>query len=185
MPFSPMQCGVSGYVLSADGISANSEKVEKVQNWPIPSSQKELHSFLGLASYYRHFIPKFVAITKCLHELIGATHIKKGRKTKAETTENCNFQWTDEHQRAFNLVKAHLTSAPILGYPDFSCPFDLETDASFQGLGAVLSQKDEHGRSRVIAYASHFLCPNGRNMRNYSLAKLELLALKWAVTEKL
>ena len=41
-----------GYVLSADGISANSEKVEKVQNWPVPSNQKEFHSFLGLASYY-------------------------------------------------------------------------------------------------------------------------------------
>ena len=58
-------------------------------------------------------------------------------------------------------------------------------DASFQGLGAVLSQKDEHGRSRVIAYASCSLHPNERNMRNYSSAKLELLVLKWAVTEKL
>ena len=103
------QCSVVflGYVLSADGISANPEKVEKVQNWPVPSSQKELHSFLGLASYYRHFIPKFAAITKCLHELVSPTHIKKGRKTKADTTEDCNFQWADEHQRVFNLLKAH------------------------------------------------------------------------------
>ena len=58
-------------------------------------------------------------------------------------------------------------------------------DASLQGLEAVLSQKDEHGWSKVIAYASQSLCPNERNMRNYSLAKLELLALKWAMTEKL
>ena len=135
------QCSVVflGYVLSADGISANPEKVKKVQNWPLPSSQKELHLFLGLASYYRCFIKKFVAITKCLHELVGPTHIKKGRKTKAETTENCNFQWTDKHQRVFYLLKTHLTSAPVLGYLDFSHPFNLETDASFQGLGAVLS----------------------------------------------
>ena len=78
------QCSVVflGYVLSADGISANPEKVEKVQNWPVPSSQKELHSFLGLASYYRHFIPKFAAITKCLHELVGPTHIKKAEKPR-------------------------------------------------------------------------------------------------------
>ena len=145
MPF--FQCSVVflGYVISADGISANPEKVEKVQNWPVPSNLKELHSFLGLASYYRCFISKFTAISKCLHELVGPTHIKRNRKTKAETTENGIFQWTDEHQKAFDLLKAHLTSTPILGYLDFSYPFDLETNASFQGLGAVLFQKDEHG----------------------------------------
>ena len=110
------QCSVVflGYVLSADGISSNPEKVGKVQNWPVPSNQKELHSFLDLASYYRCFIPKFAVISKCLHELVGPTHIKKSRKPKAETTDNSKFQWTDEHQKAFNLLKAHLTSAPVL-----------------------------------------------------------------------
>ena len=56
------QCSVVflGYVVSADGISANPEKVEKVQNWPVPSNQKELHSFLGLVSYYRCFIPNLL-----------------------------------------------------------------------------------------------------------------------------
>ena len=126
-----------GYVLSVDGISDNPEKVEKVQYWPVQSSQKELHSSLGLASCYRHFIPKFAAVLKCLHELVGPTHIKKGRKAKAETTKNGNFQWTDEHQKAFNPLKAHLTSTPILGYPDFSHPFNLERDASLQGLGLI------------------------------------------------
>ena len=141
------QCSVVflGYVLSVDGISTNPEKVEKVQKWPVPSNQEELHSFLGLASYYRCFIPKFAVISKCLDELVGPTHIKKNKKPKAETTENGNFQWTDKHQKAFDLLNAHLTSTPVLGYPDFSCPFHQETDASLQGLGAVLSQKDEHG----------------------------------------
>ena len=134
-----------GYVLSADGFSTNPEKVEKLQNWPAPSTQEELHSFLHLTSYYRHFIPTFAAISKCLHELVGLTHIKKSKKPKTETTENGNFQWRDEHQKAFNLLKAHLTSTPVLGYLDFSHPFNLEMDASLQGLGAVLSQKDEHG----------------------------------------
>ena len=79
MPF--FQCSVwfLGYVLSADGISANPEKVKKVQNWSVPSNQTELHTFLGVASYYRHFIPMFAAISKCLHELVGPTHIKKDR----------------------------------------------------------------------------------------------------------
>ena len=71
-----------GYVLSADGIPTNSEKVEKVKNWLVPSNQKELHSFLGLASYYRCFIPKFAVISKCLHELGGPTNIKNIGKPK-------------------------------------------------------------------------------------------------------
>ena len=77
--------------------------------------------------------------------MVGPTHIKKDGKTRTEMTKDSDFQLTDEHQKAFNLLKAHLTCAPVLGYPDFSHPLDLETDASLQGLGAVLSQKDEHG----------------------------------------
>ena len=71
-----------GYVLSVNGISANPGEVGKVQNWHVPSNQKELHSFLGFAFYYRHFIPKFAVISKCLHELVGPTHIKKEGKPR-------------------------------------------------------------------------------------------------------
>ena len=60
----------------------------------------------------------------------------------------------------------------------------METDASLQGLGAVLSQQDETGKLCVIAYASRSLHPSERSMYNYSSAELELLALKWAVMEK-
>ena len=72
----------------------------------------------------------------------------------------------------------------VLGYPDFSREFVLETDASFQGMGAVLSQQDEIGKLHVIAYASQSLHPSERSMCNYSSAKLELFALKWMVMEK-
>ena len=82
-------------------------------------------------------------------------------------------------------LKSHLTRAPVLGYPDFSQPFKLETDASLQGLGAILSQRDEKGTNCVIAYMSRSLQPSEQSMQNYSLAKLELLALKWEVMEKL
>ena len=122
---------------------------------------KELHSFLGLASYYHHFIPKFAVIAKCLHDLVGPTNVKrknkKEPKTIAITDSDKKFTWTSEHQEAFDLLKTHLTSVPVLGFPEFSRPFDLETDASLQGLGAVLSQKDENGKSRVIAYPSRSL----------------------------
>ena len=71
----------------------------------------------------------------------------------------------------------------MLAYPDYTKPFIVEVDASNDGLGAVLSQEQD-GRVRPIAYASRALRGAERNMENYSSRKLELLALKWAVTEK-
>ena len=187
------QCSVIflGHVLLAEGISANPEKVEKVKYWPVPTNPKELQSFLGLASYYCRFILKFTAIAKCLHQLVGPANHQKSKmnKTNSEPVADSQlnrqtFQWAGKHQQAFDLLKACLTSVPVLGYPDFKCPFELEMDALLQGLGAVLSQRDETGTSHVIAFASRSLQCSEQSMRNYSSAKLELLALKWAVTEK-
>ena len=96
-----------GHVLSADGISAKPEKVEKVRDWPVPSNAKELHSFLGLASYYHRFIPNFTRIAKCLHQLVGLTNVKKtkGKRKEATTLEELKkpeltipkFVWASEH----------------------------------------------------------------------------------------
>ena len=94
------------------------------------------------------------------------------------------FEWTELQNDSFEKLKLALTSAPILAYPNYSKPFLLETDASLKGLGAVLSQEDDNGKMRVISYASRTLKPYEKSMRNYSSAKLELLALKWSVCEK-
>ena len=94
------------------------------------------------------------------------------------------FEWTIDHQEVFDALKEALCTAPVLSYPDFTREFILETDASLKGLGTILSQQQKDGSIRVIAYASQSLCPSERSMHNYSSAKLELLALKWAVTEK-
>ena len=176
-----------GHILSAKGISANPEKVEKVRTWPVPKNIKEVQSFLGLASYYRWFIDKFAEKARCLHELLGPTsnkHKKARARKEATQTEHRTFEWTTKHQEAFDALKEALSTAPVLGYPDFSREFILEIDASLNGLGAILSQQGKDRQIHVIAYASHSLCPSERSMRNYSSAKLELLALKWAVTEK-
>ena len=100
---------------------------------------KELHSFFGLASYYCCFIPKFTAIAKCLHDLVGPTNVERKTKKEPEAMTNSDkkFSGTGEHQEVFDLLKTHLMSVPVLGYPDFSKPFDLETDALVQGFGAV------------------------------------------------
>ena len=82
MPF--FQCSIVflGHVLSAEGISANTRKEEKVKNWLVPTNPSELQSFLGLASYYCHFIPNFAAIAKCLCQLVGAVNRQKTKMNK-------------------------------------------------------------------------------------------------------
>lgn len=91
--------------------------------------------------------------------------------------------WTPQCLQAFELLKEKLICAPILGYADFTRPFILETDASGLGIGAVLYQ-EQGGKKKVIAYASRRLRGAEKNDKNYSSMKLELLALKWSVTEK-
>ena len=88
-----------------------------------------------------------------------------------------------EHQEALDALKEALCTAPILGYPNFNREFILETNASLKGLGTILSQQQKDRSIHVIAYASQSLHPLERSMCNYSSAKLELLMLKWAVTE--
>ena len=91
--------------------------------------------------------------------------------------------WTADCEEAFNTLKKQLTSAPVLTFADFTKPFILHVDDSNEGLGAVLSQEVDQ-KLRVVAYASRSLKPTEKNMQNYSSWKLELLALKWSVTEK-
>ena len=174
-----------GHILSQRGMSPHPEKVAKIKDWPVPKTSKEVHSFVGLASYYRRFIPNFAKWAGPLHALIipAVTQLKvrQGVLRKSELLE---FKWSTECQEGFDNLKKALTSAPILAYPDYSKPFILETDASLEGLGAVLLQKGDDNTVRIIAYASQSLRPGEKSMRDYSSAKIELLALKWSVCEK-
>ena len=174
-----------GHLLSKNGVSPNPEKIEKVCDWPTPTSSNEVHSFIGLASYYRRFIPNFAKWAGPLHALIipASTQykVRTGILKKSDLPE---FKWTEECELGFTNLKQALISAPILAYPDYSKEFILETDASLKGLGAVLSQRGDDGMVRVIAYASHSLRPGEKLMQDYSSAKIELLALKWSVCEK-
>ena len=71
-----------------------------------------------------------------------------------------------------------------MAYPDYSKPFILEMDASLKGLGVVLSQKGDDNEIHVVTYASQSLRPSEKSMRDYSSAKIELMALKWSVCDK-
>ena len=165
-----------GHILSANGVSPNPEKVAKVKDWPTPKTPKEVHSFIGLASYYRRFIPNFAKWARPLHSLIVPASFKqkicKGMMKKSDLLE---FQWTPACQEGFDQLKKALTEALI---------FILETDALLKGLGTVLSQKGEDNEVCVITYASRSLHPSEKSMRDYSSAKIKLMALKWSVCDK-
>ena len=134
-----------GHVLSKDGISPNPKKVSKVKEWPVPKSAKEVHSFLGLASYYQRFISQFSRWVSPLHKLIRLVATKKkcaGKKIPLLSQNPPPFQWSSACQESFKKLKEVLITVPVLSYPDYSKPFILEMDASLKGLGAVLSQED-------------------------------------------
>ena len=151
-----------GHVVSATGISVDPAKVEKVRNYPTPTNLKSLRQFLGLASYYRRFIPQFSKVANPLYAL---------------TRKNVPFAWTPLCEEAFENLLKLLTTPPVLTFPNFEVPFILETDASGSGLGAVLSQKQEDGAIRPVAYASRTL---QKHERNYTISELEALAVVWA-----
>lgn len=107
-----------------------------------------------------------------MSDLLPPTTTKRGPKKQKEMKP---WRWTE-----FEELKDKLTSPLILAYPDFQKPFELHTDASISGLGAVLYQEQD-GMKRVVAYASRSLT---KSEKNYSAYKLEFLALKWAITDK-
>ncbi len=151
-----------GHVISGKGIQTDPDKVSAIQDMAIPKTLRELRRFLGVASWYRRFVPDFAAIAQPL-----TTLLKKGR----------HWKWTEEQQTAFEVLKAKLTEAPVLACPDFSRTFKLQTDASDYGLGAVLTQDFDEGE-RVIAYASRGL---NAAEKNYTATEKECLAIIWGI----
>ena len=154
-----------GHVVSKDGIYPDPAKTEKVQGFPTPTDVTSLRQFLGLASYYRRFIQNFAKIATPLNKL---------------TRKDVVFEWSEACETAFSKLKELLVSAPVLAYPRFGSEvgFILETDASYVGLGAVLSQRQENGDVHPIAYASRSL---DVHEKNYGISELETLGLVWAV----
>ena len=151
-----------GHVITGNGILPDPNKTRAVQDFPIPTSVKAVRQFLGLSSYYRRFVANFSKIAAPLHAL---------------TRQNVAFKWTSQCQCTLEQLKARLTQSPVLIYPNFDLPFALHTDASKDGLGAVLEQESD-GHSHPVAYASRTL---SKSETNYSATELEALAVVWAL----
>lgn len=154
-----------GYIVDSSGLHVDPEKVSAILNIPSPSNVTEVRRFLGMASWYRRFLPNFSTLIAPLSNLL-----RKNRK----------FQWDSVCEEAFQSAKEHLIKAPVLSCPDFTLPFVIQTDASGYGIGAVLTQQIGDNE-KVICYLSRSL---NKNERNYSTTERECLAVLWAI-EKL
>jgi len=152
-----------GHCISNLGLGTAKGKIQAVAQWKVPRNAKQVQQFLGLATYYRRFVQGFASTAQPLTRLLAKGAV---------------FRWGPEEAAAFQALKAALISSPILAHPNYAAPFQLYTDASGIGLGAILSQRNAQGHEAVICYTSRQLRPEERN---YSATELECLAIVWAL----
>ena len=150
------------------GILPSQENVRAMQEFPMPETYTQVRAFCRLAGHCRRSIKGFTNIAHPLYDVLGK-EVKMGPVDLAPKA-----------QEAVAILKGKVQTTPVLVFPDFEKPFLLEMDASKEGLGVVLSQKQSDGRYHPIAFGSHFLTPAEKNYHN---SKLEFLTLKWSVTE--
>nr|GEX68177.1 putative reverse transcriptase domain-containing protein [Tanacetum cinerariifolium] len=146
-----------GHLIDSQGLHVDPAKIEAIKNWASPNTPTEIRQFLGLTGYYSRFITDFSKIAKSLTIL---------------TQKDKKFVWGKDQEMAFQILKQKLCDAPILALPEGNDDFVVYCDASIQGLGAVLMQ-----REKVIAYASRQLKPHEEN---YTTHDLELGAVVFA-----
>ncbi|GFS92371.1 retrovirus-related Pol polyprotein from transposon 297 [Trichonephila clavipes] len=149
-----------GLVISKEVIETDNSKVKAITEMKPLKNSKEVSKFLGMAEWYQKFIPKYADICEPLYRLK-----KKGAK----------FNWSTEAQDSFDKIKRALTEAPVLQLPNFTEQFNLFTDASGVGIGAVLNQNH-----RPIAFASRTL---NKAERNYTVTERECLVVIWALNK--
>ncbi|CAM4523929.1 unnamed protein product [Lepidochelys kempii] len=157
-----------GHQVGQGTISPLQAKVDAIQKWPVPKSKKQVQSFLGLAGYYRRFVPHYSQIAAPL------TDLTKKKQPNA-------VQWTGKCQKAFNKLKTTLMSDPVLRAPDFDKPFLVTTDASERGVGAVLMQKGPDQEFHPVVFLSKKL---SERESNWSVTEKECYAIVYAL-EKL
>ena len=153
-----------GHRLEQGMIGLDQDNVEKIKDASRPSTKKQVQSFMGLAGYYRDFILNFAAIAAPLSDLT-----QKGQPNKVE--------WSEAQEKAYQTIKSYLTSEPILRLPNPAKTYFLRTDASNNGIGAVLMQRHEE-KLFPVCYASKKLLSAERN---YSTIEKECLAIVWGI----
>lgn len=140
-----------GHKVSGGGISPDPVRVEAVGKYPLPSDPKQLKVFLGMAGYYRRFVPRFSEVAAPLYELL-----RKG----------ATFEWTKQCDEAFKSIRSTVATAPLLAFPDFNNEFELSVDASDVGLGAVLHQTVNGSQSESCQFCKPSPSQSRKELRN-------------------
>lgn len=153
--FAQQQVSYLGHVVSSAGVATDPLKIQSIKDWSLPQDAKQLCSFLCLAGYYRKFVRHFAVIARPLSDLL-----KKGTL----------FVWTANHTTTFKTLQHALMTAPVLALPDFNKPFQLQIDASNQGVGAVLLQN-----RNPLAFVSKALGPRTHGLSTYDKEYLAVL----------
>ena len=150
-----------GFEVSQEGVAMQKGYIDRIMDWPVPTTVKELATFLGFVGYYRAFIREFSELT---HEMNAQ------RKEK-------ELKWTETMQRDFEILKKKFEERPIRSYPRYDLPdeFQLTTDFSAKAIGGVLSQ-EQGGQERLLGCAARKCTPYEQN---YPSVKGELAALMY------
>ena len=170
--FAPAHMEFCGHIIGNGTLRPMPAKVDAIREWPRPKNVHDVRQFIGLATYYRRFIPGFAKICVPLHELLKETDATlRQRKFRP-------IRWTVACESAFRKLKDLLVCAPVLIQPDQTKPFVIETDASEWAIGMVLLQSDANGKLHPVAF-------DGRKLQgaelNYPVHEKELLAIKEAL----
>ena len=144
------QINYLGHIVSKEGVSTNPDKITAVTEWLQPTTVTEVRSFLCFVTYYSRFIPNASKVAKPLNKLLQNLEGTPSQKKPFKV------YWGPEQTEAFETLQKLCTESPILACADFKAHFVLHTDASGDGLGAVLYQV-QNGQKRIIAYASRSL----------------------------
>ena len=157
--------------VSKQGVQPSDTNLKAIAKCAPPQTYTEIRAFLSLVAHYRRFIKGFAWIAQPLNEHLAG----EGARRKSEWVS-----LSEEALEAFQALKQACMNSPILAFADYTKDFLLEMDASKEGLGVDLSQKQEDGWFHLVAYGSWALTTHEKN---YHSTKLEFLALKWAITE--
>lgn len=155
-----------GFVVERGQIRSDPAKIKAVEEWPTPTTRKQLQRFLGFANFYRRFIRNYSRVAAPLTCL---------------TSVKSPFVWSPDAEAAFTRLKSLFSSAPVLCHPDPAVQFVVEVDASDTGVGAVLSQRSPSDQKlHPCAFFSRRLTPAESN---YDVGNRELLAVVLALQE--
>lgn len=148
-----------GYDVTSDGISPSKEHIKAIESYPVPGNIKQLHSFIGLASYFRKFIPNFACVAKPLYDLLRKDAV---------------FSFDERHFESFNRIKELLIKQPVLSIYSPKLETQLHCDASSLGYGAVLVQKQHDSKFHPVLYFSQ---RTTKVESKYHSFELEMLAI--------